>query len=933
MSVKFIHQTARRLGAQHAVALMLIALPLVFFHRLAFTGMILARGDVYAYFYPYWQARSAALLGGSPLWTPDIFMGVPLLANSQVGLFYPPNWPLVPFDAPTGVAISLLFHAVWALLGAYRLGRDGLRLERVPALLAAALFGLGGALGAKVENVNQFQALAWLPWLFWLFDRAAVGGLRRILLLAAGLALQTLAGHPQTVFISLVGLAIYGLFAGDRRGVSWRQRLIAAVRPLAALLAAGLVALALAAAQLVPTLELMSASNRSGGLNPQQAMAFSLNPFVIGRGLLPSYDGLLFGEYVAYVGVIGLGLALVGALAGRGGRLPWVILAAAGIALALGLYNPLYWPLATLPGFSFFRVPARWLALYGLAAAMLAGLGLQALGGMRRVPAWLPALIVLATGGLGAASLLTDRMAVDVIGPAVPTEKTFIGWGLALGALLLALVSRGRWARLAVPGVTLLGAAALVELFLAARVLAYNEVVPPDTYSAQRFSISQMRAYADQQTPPGRVLSISQLLFDPGDMDSLTARYRQAGMSDLAIRIALVAVKMRETLAANLPLTWGIPSVDGFDGGVLPTGWYTQFTALMLPPDALRTVDGRLREILARESCRGACIPDRRWLNLTNTRYLITDKIHDLWRDDVAYDTQFAADLPLGGQQTIRHVPAFEADAADVLYTCPDAPCAPPAVIFTGEDGRAQTLLVSQQAELDGFRWARLAVGSAAAPVSVALQAAGAPVTVHAITLVDTRAGVFQQLALGPWRRALSSDIKLYENLDALPRAFVVYQTAAVAESWQGGEDALAIMRDPAFDPAQTVVIAEQPAPVETRSDAPPRAAIITAYTAQRVEIVVEAGAAGWLVLSDAYYPGWTATVNDQPAPVYRANVMFRAVPLPAGQSVVSLEFRPGWWPWLPIIGGAAWLLVIALLAGYGWTMGTLSRLPSTTRR
>ena len=59
---------------------------------------------------------------------------------------------------------------------------------------------------------------------------------------------------------------------------------------------------------------------------------------------------------------------------------------ALGFGLALGLYNPLYWTLASLPGFSFFRVPARWLALFALGAAMLAGIGLQSLHIKR--PAW-----------------------------------------------------------------------------------------------------------------------------------------------------------------------------------------------------------------------------------------------------------------------------------------------------------------------------------------------------------------------------------------------------------------------------------------------------------------------------------------------------------------------------------------------------------------
>ena len=52
-----------------ATILALALLALLFFWRLAFSGLILARGDTFLYFYPYWQAASDALARGSvPLW-------------------------------------------------------------------------------------------------------------------------------------------------------------------------------------------------------------------------------------------------------------------------------------------------------------------------------------------------------------------------------------------------------------------------------------------------------------------------------------------------------------------------------------------------------------------------------------------------------------------------------------------------------------------------------------------------------------------------------------------------------------------------------------------------------------------------------------------------------------------------------------------------
>jgi hypothetical protein len=68
----------------YAPALLLVILALVFFDRLTFSDFVLARGDTFAYFYPYWEARNAALMAGRlPLWSPDLFMGVRIRSSAR----------------------------------------------------------------------------------------------------------------------------------------------------------------------------------------------------------------------------------------------------------------------------------------------------------------------------------------------------------------------------------------------------------------------------------------------------------------------------------------------------------------------------------------------------------------------------------------------------------------------------------------------------------------------------------------------------------------------------------------------------------------------------------------------------------------------------------------------------------------------------------
>jgi uncharacterized membrane protein YfhO len=56
---------------------------------------------------------------------------------------------------------------------------------------------------------------------------------------------------------------------------------------------------------------------------------------------------------------------------------------------------------------------------------------------------------------------------------------------------------------------------------------------------------------------------------------------------------------------------------------------------------------------------------------------------------------------------------------------------------------------------------------------------------------------------------------------------------------------------------------------------------------------MVTAPAAGWLVFNDAYAAVWRAEVNGSRAEIFRANLLVRAVLVPAGESRVVFTFWP----------------------------------------
>jgi uncharacterized membrane protein YfhO len=67
----------------------------------------------------------------------------------------------------------------------------------------------------------------------------------------------------------------------------------------------------------------------------------------------------------------------------------------------------------------------------------------------------------------------------------------------------------------------------------------------------------------------------------------------------------------------------------------------------------------------------------------------------------------------------------------------------------------------------------------------------------------------------------------------------------------------------------------------------------ITEYKNQAVTVQASLDDAGILVLTDSFYPGWNAYVNGRQEKIYRANLFFRAVPLPAGRHTVVFRYEP----------------------------------------
>lgn len=164
-----------------------------------------------------------------------------------------------------------------------------------------------------------------------------------------------------------------------------------------------------------------------------------------------------------------------------------------------------------------------------------------------------------------------------------------------------------------------------------------------------------------------------------------------------------------------------------------------------------------------------------------------------------------------------------------------------------------------------------------------------------------------------------AGEMRIYRNDDHLPRAFVVPQARVITDP----QELLAALRS--FDPRREVLIEDEPSGLLAHpgpmASGEGTSASILEYSPNEVVIGVKLSQPGWLVLSDAYFPGWSARVStngeaESEARIYKANYNFRAVPLPAGEHLVRFRYSP-----LSFKLGlyVSFLAAVTVVAGFGY--------------
>jgi len=379
-----------------SILLLLLAV-LLFFGKTIGTGASLYGSDFVLQFYA-WKGFAYDHLrahGSFPFWNPYLFSGSPFITNIQASMFYPLGFLYYLLPPEQAYAYSTMLHCLWGSILMYLFMR-GIAVSPGGSFLSAIVFSYNGYFMGHLYagHLTFVQVYVWIPWVFYLLRRFILTLAWRYAV-ADGLVLgvQMLGGFPQISFYTLVGCFVMLCFHG--LGLLKDRALGPAAKTgvgFALMVGAGF---ALAAVQILPTLEFTGLSTRAGGISYAMATYDSLHPKDLLTFLLPdlygspvdssywlSDESWHFWEACGYVGILPLFLVFLRArdTGMRSLRIFFILLVGVALFLAFGKHNPLYPLVYNLPGFHSFRIPAQILFLYVFGMAALAGIGLHHLG-------------------------------------------------------------------------------------------------------------------------------------------------------------------------------------------------------------------------------------------------------------------------------------------------------------------------------------------------------------------------------------------------------------------------------------------------------------------------------------------------------------------------------------------------------------------------
>lgn len=311
--------------------------------------------------------------GVLPFWNPYSFLGMPFLADIQVGAFYLPDILLFIFFKPfIAYNFSILIHVIFGGLGFYYFGKKLFKNTRV-AFLISLVFCLSGTLLTKMYFLNLIETIVYVPWIL-----LCVLDMKKIFKwIPVFFCLMVFAGHPIVLLYSLIIISIFSfIYYFDD------------LKCLFKILISLAIGFSISLIQIIPFLDFKSASVRDaltfqqfteGSLNLKLLIGF-LVPLKMFKTILPSYFDLDI-----HFGLISFLLLCISVFFYRKFNdsqrkifIIGIVLTVLGLILSLGGTFELFSRvLFHVPVFNLVRVPARYAVVFHFGALLCIGVFLS----------------------------------------------------------------------------------------------------------------------------------------------------------------------------------------------------------------------------------------------------------------------------------------------------------------------------------------------------------------------------------------------------------------------------------------------------------------------------------------------------------------------------------------------------------------------------
>jgi len=314
-----------------------------------------------------------------PFWTDKLAGGYPLFSEGQTGALFIPNLFFLKLFPFTYGYNGLFIFSLFCLTAGFYLLLKEYDVSSILALVFSIIFTFSGSIGLRLVHLSFIQPLSLAPFLFLVGKKYLKTKNKRYLLIFSILLSQMiLAGHPQAVFISLLGLFLWLVVELSLQSLNLREKITTLVMIISATIAGILFSFA----QLLPSFILKQSSGLLLTLNFKDATSYPLSianlisyvsPYFYGSPKLGTYPIDLdrwgiFWENTPYLGsllfvvLIFLVVLKFRSILREKHILYFLILTFLFLLLALGKNGPLYL-IFNLSPFNLFRVPSRFLIM------------------------------------------------------------------------------------------------------------------------------------------------------------------------------------------------------------------------------------------------------------------------------------------------------------------------------------------------------------------------------------------------------------------------------------------------------------------------------------------------------------------------------------------------------------------------------------------